>query len=140
MRFKCDESLSKWWSNCGRYPDALKWIPNQAIKVSGFSVFAASETTNSSYDMQYEVRVNDSVVIAKTPVFRSPPFEETYFCRIKMEELVDVPAGAGLEITVWIALNMSDNSYVNTYSGNNGESFNDLENEHKGLFKIEGSG
>ena len=79
LRFKCDDSLSKWWSNCGRYPDALKWVPNKNIKVSGFSVFAASETTNTCYDMQYEVRVNDQIIIQKTPVFKSPPFEDTYF-------------------------------------------------------------
>jgi len=56
-------------------------------------------------------------------VFKSPPFEETYFCRIKLEEPVDVPANSAFDITVWIAQDMSSNSYVNTYSGNNGESF-----------------
>ena len=68
IRFKCDDTLSKWWSNCGRYPDALKWVPNQSIKVSGFSTFACSEPTNTSYDIQYEIRVNDNIIIAKTPV------------------------------------------------------------------------
>jgi hypothetical protein len=50
-RFKCDESLSKWWSNCGRYPDGLKWIPNRNIILCGFSAFACSETTEASYEM-----------------------------------------------------------------------------------------
>ena len=34
---------------------------------------------------------------------------------------------------------MASNSYVNTYSGNNGDSYNDLENENKGLFTLESS-
>ena len=54
--------------------------------------------------------------------------------------MVDVPANGSFEVTVWIALSMAENTYVNTYSGNNGESFTELENENKGLFKIEGSG
>jgi len=84
------------------------------------------------------VKVNDASIF-KSPVFKSPPFEDTYFCRIKIEEPIDVPAGAALEIIVWIATDMSSNSYINTYSGNNGEAFNELENENKGLFKIESS-
>jgi hypothetical protein len=51
--------------------------------------------------------------------------------------LINVPAGGSLDITVWIAKNMAENSYVNTYSGNNGDSYNELENENKGLFVLE---
>ena len=91
-RFKCDDSLSKWWSNCGRYPDALKWIPNQPIRVSGFSTFAASETTDSSYEMKYDVRVDGDVKFV-SQLFQSPPVEEKYFVRVKLDEVIDVPSG-----------------------------------------------
>ena len=132
-RFKCDESLSTWWSNGGTYPDGLRFIPNQAIKLSGFSTFAA--TTESCYEMKYEIKINDTV--HETRQINSPPFEDKYFCRVKLEELADVPAGANLDITVWIAKNIASNSYVTTYSGNGGDQYENMENENKGLFKLE---
>ena len=88
--------------------------------------------------MKYEIKINETSVY-KSSTFKSPPIEDTYFCRIKLEEPIDVPAESSLEIIVWIALSMTDFTYVNTWSGNNGEQFNEIDNENKGLFKIESS-
>ena len=52
---------------------------------------------------------------------KSPPWEDKYFCRIKLENIIDVPAGSNLDLTVWIAKDMANHTSVTTYSGNSGD-------------------
>ncbi len=67
----------------------------------------------------------------------SNPWEDKYFHRVQLNDLVEVPSGANLDITVWIAKNMTDHSSVTTYSGNSGDQYETFENENKGLFKLD---
>ena len=67
----------------------------------------------------------------------SNPWEEKFFHRVQLQELIEVPANANLDITVWLAKNLSDWSNVTTYSGNNGNDYEQMENENKGLFKLD---
>ena len=134
-RFVIGENLSRGWSNCGRYGDGLCFIPTQPIKFAGFSIFASTEDTQ--FDIKYEVKL-ESEVVAKYEG-KSSPWEDTYFSRYMLEELIDVPAGGKLFIIVFIAKSMSDNSYTNTFSGSDGsgEEYKTLENEHVGLFELD---
>mmetsp|Transcript_20537 Transcript_20537/g.22899 ORF Transcript_20537/g.22899 Transcript_20537/m.22899 type:complete len:99 (+) Transcript_20537:201-497(+) len=66
-------------------------------------------------------------------------WEDEYYYRIKLNGVYDAPAGSKIELSCWIAENLSSHAYVETYYGDGGYDYEKVENEHMGLFKIEAS-
>ncbi|CAI2373546.1 unnamed protein product [Moneuplotes crassus] len=128
-----DSNPNSSWSNSGRYCDGLAFIPNQNIRLSGFTTFASSN--DSQYEMRYTVDIGGTIVEEDTVV--ATGWEEDIYYRHKLKGIYQVQANQKFEIIVWIAKSLTNNDYVSTYSGNNGYNYADVENEHMGLFKIE---
>ncbi|CAI2372763.1 unnamed protein product [Moneuplotes crassus] len=131
-RFKNDVKNSS-WSNCGRYADAVVFIPTQNIKLYGFSTYASKD--QPQYEMKYEITI-DGTEVEKETVTASE-WEEEIFYRHKLNDSYQVSCGQKIQITVWIAKNLASFDYVTTYSGNHGSDYASIENEHMGMFKIE---
>ncbi|CAI2366575.1 unnamed protein product [Moneuplotes crassus] len=134
-RFPPINEMRSNWSNSGRSCDAVIFVPNQNIRVCGFSTYAA--TTDSQYEMKYSVTI-DGTIVEEGQVTASG-WEDKYFYRFKLEGVYPVKAGQKIDIGVWIAKNISSSEYVSTYAGGQGMDYEKVENEHMGLFKIEPS-
>ena len=104
------------WSNCGNNPDGIMFIPNQNIKVCGFSTFAARSKDN--YEMRYRVRIDGSDVEEET--INASGWEDEYYYRHRLNGVYNAPAGSKIEFTCWIAENLSSHSCVETYYGDDG--------------------
>ena len=53
-------SESRGWGHHGRYVDAIIFIPNQNVIVSGFSLYAALDYP--SFEWTYKIYINDNLV------------------------------------------------------------------------------
>lgn len=124
------------WSNSGNYPDGIAFLPQQHIKVCGFSTFAAR--SKDSYQMKYRVRIDGTDVEEDT--IDATGWEDQYYYRHRLKGVYDAPAGSKIEFTCWIADNLASHTYVETYYGEGGYDYEQFENEHMGLFKIESGG
>jgi hypothetical protein len=124
------------WSNSGNYPDGIAFIPTQNIKVCGFSTFAARE--KPSYEMKYKVKIDGNDVEEDTVV--ATGWEDEYYFRYRLKAIYDVPSGSKIEFSCWIAENLASHTYVESYYGEGGYEYEQVENEHKGMFKIEAGG
>ena len=105
------------------------------MKVAGFAAFASQ--SGELYEIKWEIKVNESVITSGHQ--KNAEITDKHFVKIMLDDLVDVPANAPLDITVWIAKDLQNRSYVDTYYGSDGsgQDHKNLENEHKGLFEIE---
>lgn len=131
---RIDKPHDSWsWYNSGSSADGLTFIPNQNIKVAGFSTWASKDST--SYDIKYKVCVGDQIV--EEHQYNASEWEDEYYNRVWLHDLHDVSSGEKLEITVWIAQDLSSHSNVQTYYGYGCENYKEMDNEHKGLFTIE---
>lgn len=124
------------WSNSGNYPDGIAFIPQQNIKVCGFSTFAAR--SKDQYEMRYRVRIDGNDVEDET--ITASGWEDQYYYRHRLKGIYDAKSGSKIEFTCWIAESLSAHSYVETYYGEGGYEYEQFENEHMGLFKIESGG
>lgn len=88
--------------------------------------------------MKYKVKINGVEVEEQTIV--ATGWEDEYYYRHRLNGVYDAPSGAKIEFSCWIAENLSSKSYVETYYGEDGYNYETVENEHKGLFKIESGG
>jgi len=131
-----DVNNSWGWSNSGNSPDGIMFKPTQSIKVCGFSTFAAR--TKDSYELKYRVRI-DGVDVEEETVIASG-WEDEHYYRHKLKGIYNAPAGSKIEFTCWIAESLSSHSYVETFSGQNGQNYKDIQNEHMGLFEIDSGG
>jgi hypothetical protein len=105
--------------------------------VSGFSTFAINDSSATTYQVKYTVRIGDSIVL-NVDDFPAPPFEDTYYCRIYFPEPIEVPAESKFDIMV--SVHPPGDGSVYTYYGSNGDSYDSVEsNLHKGLFRMEAS-
>ncbi|CAI2372021.1 unnamed protein product [Moneuplotes crassus] len=116
------------------YHDAIIFIPQQDIKLCGFTSFAARDTTE--YSFKYQINI-DGVTVEKEEKIATD-FEDKYYCRHRLNSLYPVKAGQKIEITGWTAKDFdSFNDYVYIYSGKGGYNYTEIENEHMGLFVVE---
>lgn len=67
-------------------------------------------------------------------------WEDEYFFRHRLNGVYDAPAGSKIEFTCWIAADLSTHSNVDTFHGSDGYEYEQVENEHMGMFKIEDGG
>lgn len=121
------------WSNSGNYPDGIAFVPTQSIKVWGFSTFAARE--KPSYEIRYRVKINGDEVEEDTVT--ATGWEDEHYYRHRLKGVYDVSSGSKIDFTCWIAENLASKSNVETFYGEDGYSYDQVENEHMGLFKIE---
>jgi len=121
------------WSNSGNHADGIAYLPQKNVKVCGFSTFAAR--SKDCYEMKYRVKIDGTEVEQET--ITATGWEDEHYYRHKLNGVYDAPAGSKIDISVWIAENLGSNSYVETYYGEDGNSYETIENEHMGLFKIE---
>jgi len=113
----------------------LIFVPSQKVRICGFSTFAASQ--DDKYDMKYRVKINDQIVEEEQIV--ASGWEEELYYRHTLNGIYPAQPGEKIELTVWIAKNLSSYEYVTTYSGSTGNGYEEVPNEHMGLFKIEAS-
>lgn len=124
------------WSNSGGSPDGIMFKPTKNIKVCGFSTFAARD--KDSYEIRYRVRIDGVDVEDETIVGTN--WEDKYYFRHTLNGVYNASAGSKIEFTCWIAENLADRRYVETFSGQRGDDYKEVENEHMGLFEIESGG
>ena len=60
-----------------------------------------------------------------------------WFYQHEIEEPLEVSAMDRIEVNVWIAKDVDSKSNVDTYSGSNGNGYENISNTHMGLFKID---
>lgn len=125
------------WSNSGSYSDGLVFVPKQAISLAGFSTWAAKD--EPSYFMKFKVEIDGRVVIEDQNPTKYDKFEDTYYNRVYFETPFDVSANQKIKMTCWISKDFASNSYIYTYYGTNGSDYAQVQNEHMGLFELEGS-
>ncbi|CAI2373142.1 unnamed protein product [Moneuplotes crassus] len=131
-RFPPINEMRSNWSNSGRGADAIIFIPNQNIRLCGFSTFAA--TTDHQYEMKYIVKIN-GIIVEQDQVTASG-WEDKYYHRYTLQDTYPVQLGQDISLTVWIAKDISSHQYVSTYAGSNGNDYTTIDNEHMGLFTI----
>ena len=62
-----------------------------------------------------------------------------YYNRVKLKSSYDVSANSKICLDWCIAESLQSNEWIETYHGENGDEYDNVENEHMGLFKIEDS-
>ncbi|CAI2373399.1 unnamed protein product [Moneuplotes crassus] len=124
------------WSNSGNYADAITFVPTQNVKVCGFSCYAAKQ--KPSYEMKYKIKINETVV--EEEQVEATGWEDEHYYRHRLKGAYNAASGSKIEMVCWIAENLSSHSYVETFYGEDGYNYEQVENEHMGLFKIESCG
>jgi hypothetical protein len=89
--------------------------------------------------MKYHITVND-VQITSCETKNYTGWEEKYYKSVFLEDTYLVSKGSKITFHMKLAKNLDNRDTLHTFSGNDGYSFADVENTHKGLFKIESSG
>lgn len=125
------------WYNSGS-TDGIVFVPQQDIKLAGFSTWAAKE--DSTYEIKYTISINGTEVLKREP-HQAPPFggEKNTCCRNMLEECIDVKAGQKIKFVSVVAKNIANNENVLTWSGQNGHDYANVKNKDMGLFKVEDS-
>ena len=129
------------WGHHGKLIDAIAFIPNQYVFVSGFSLYAALDYP--SFEWTYKIYVDDNLVEEQNDPVTCTDYEEIYYARVKTQQLIKVQAGSKIEIAVRIAQNIStyETNYIfmNTCVGTDGNSFSKVINEHMDLWNVQPS-
>jgi hypothetical protein len=71
--------------------------------------------------------------------YRYSSFEGIY-CKVLLEEPIEVKAEQKLKITEWTSKNELPGDYVYNWYGQNGGDYATCQNEHMGLFRLEETG
>ena len=133
LRFKADYAG---WYNSAHSADGVVFIPQKDIECGGFYVYGPTNDTQHM-EMKYRIKLDGQVYLAEGQVY--PLCAEIGEKQIpfKFEEPIKVRAGQKLGITVWLATSVAAHSNVETHYGCQGDQYEEVENEHMGLFKLE---
>ncbi|CAI2373289.1 unnamed protein product [Moneuplotes crassus] len=132
LRFK-KVTTDYFWCNSGNYPDGICFVPTQDIRLFGFSTYSSPK--KDSYEMKYRIKIDGTEVEEDTVMCSG--WEDEHYYRFRLQRVYPVSKEQKIDITVWIAESMSSHTNVETYHGNDGYTYHEVENEHKGLFKVE---
>lgn len=135
IRFRTDYYSPYWYSNATT-PCALMYIPNDTVFICGFSVFAHRD--GRPFELQYKIYVDDKVV-EESDTQTITEYEDKYYYRVWLNDVHEVKPGGQLELYIVCAESISGNRSASTYYGYCGDSYKDLENEHKDLWTIKDS-
>lgn len=86
--------------------------------------------------MRYCIQI-DGVEVESGDTKVYSEWEDTYYKSVMLNDAYPVKAEGRINIKVWIAKNMNNRETLYTWSGTEGDSYANVENEHKGLFRID---
>jgi len=92
-RFKKDYEYPYWGYSMGT-TDAMSFVPNKAVILYGFTVYASDQL---QFEIKYKLYVDDKVVEENEMTLSD--WEDKFYKRIYLQSFHMIPAGANLEIT-----------------------------------------